>query len=33
MHPVTTAILCAALQFALTIAILKIGKEFAPPAA
>jgi membrane protease YdiL (CAAX protease family) len=33
MHPVTTAILCAALQFALTIAILKAGKEFAAPAA
>ncbi|MGZ5201665.1 MAG: CPBP family intramembrane glutamic endopeptidase [Telluria sp.] len=32
-HPVLSATLCAGLQFALTILILKAGKQFAPPQA
>lgn len=32
-HPLAAAILCAGLQFGITILILKAGKEFAPPAA
>lgn len=32
-NPVLTAVLCAGLQFALTILILKTGKLFAPPGA
>ena len=32
-HPFAAAILCAGLQFGITILILKAGKEFAPPAA
>lgn len=32
-HPVFAAILCAALQFGLTILILKMGKHYAPPEA
>lgn len=32
-HPLAAAILCAGLQFGITILILKAGREFAPPAA
>lgn len=32
-HPLAAAIACAALQFGITILILKAGKAFAPPAA
>ena len=32
-HPLVAAIFCAALQFAITILILKAGKAFAPPEA
>jgi membrane protease YdiL (CAAX protease family) len=31
-HPLAAAILCAGLQFGITILILKAGKEFVPPA-
>ncbi|MGZ5786792.1 MAG: CPBP family intramembrane glutamic endopeptidase [Ramlibacter sp.] len=32
-HPILCATLCAALQFAITILILKLGKSYAPPQA